>query len=400
LFAYHFGRDGTGGGWFFTGFLPMLIRIEVTSERAMQETKPDPSSHPSQDGLATKAEPQPSAAEVAKALESVAQATKHAALLRSAAAPLTPANASVTATKQPWFAGNGPVVVYVLLVLGAVFGISLLLARGIERGAKQLAKIQELAKTAAIEIDAARRQSGGYGEAARGAVDSAAQSEAEKLLGRLAAGEAAAADQVFAQADEWTGKTQRTPQTEQFITAALNLNDPQVREAALAAQLAIDGMPRDESGVAMAKQAVGNPNQRAWALWMLGALGNRGIDPEHTAKIIESYLGDPDARVRASAVDALSLVGSDETIPMLLDRFRNDPAPTVQERAACDIAQSGMYTHAQRMMAAATLVGWVNDALLSAQQRGWTVQALGDISGSNFGADGAAWKSWYDSAAH
>jgi hypothetical protein len=346
----------------------------------MRETKPDPLSHPSQDALATKAELEPSAAEVAKALESVAQATKHAAMLRSAAAPAMPANASVTATKQPWLAGNGPVLIYVLLVLGAVFGVSLLLARGIEHGAKQLSKMEEPAKTAVTEID------------------SAAQNETEKLLGRLAAGDAAAADQVFAQADEWTGKTQRTPRTEQFLTAALNLNDPHVREAALAAQLALDGVPRNESGVAMAEQAVGDPNQRAWALWMLGALGNRGVDPLHTAKVIESYLDDPDARVRASAVDALSLVGTDETVPMLLDRFRNDPAPTVQERAACDIAQSGMYTHAQRTVAAATLVGWVNDSLLSAQQRTWAVQALGDISGQNLGAGDAAWKNWYDSA--
>jgi hypothetical protein len=42
------------------------------------------------------------------------------------------------------------------------------------------------------------------------------------------------------------------------------------------------------------------------------------------------------------------------------------------------------------------LVGWLNDSLLSAQQRTWTVQALHDISGQNYGADSAAWQRWYE----
>jgi hypothetical protein len=57
-----------------------------------------------------------------------------------------------------------------------------------------------------------------------------------------------------------------------------------------------------------------------------------------------------------------------------------------------------MYTHEQRMTAAASLVGWVDDSLLTAQQRRWTVQALSDIAGENFGTDSEAWRSWYDSS--
>jgi HEAT repeat protein len=171
-----------------------------------------------------------------------------------------------------------------------------------------------------------------------------------------------------------------------------------VRAAALQAQLALDGIPRDESGLNMLERAVGNPQQRPWALWMLGAIGNRGVDPQHTAKIMESYLDDPNVQVRVSAVEGLALLGTDETIPMLLDRFRNDPSTAVQERAACGLAESGMYTHAQRMIAGASMVGWLDDSLLSQQQRSWTVQALQDISGQNFGTDSAAWRRWYQSA--
>src|SRR4029077_16765808 len=51
------------------------------------------------------------------------------------------------------------------------------------------------------------------------------------------------------------------------------------KRAAVRAELALDGITEDEAGLKYVEQAVGDPNQRAWALWMLGALGNRGIDP-------------------------------------------------------------------------------------------------------------------------
>jgi HEAT repeats len=228
-------------------------------------------------------------------------------------------------------------------------------------------------------------------------VDRSAQAEAEQLLARVAAGDAEAADQVRAQSLHWTGKTKRTPTADRTILMALNLPDLHAREAALQAELALDGVQQNDAGLKMLAEAVGNPSQRVWALWMLGALGNRGVDPVHTAKIIETYLDDPDANVRASAVNGLALLATEETIPMLLDRFRNDPSPIVQERAACGLAESGMYTHQQRLTAAASLVGWLDDSLLSPAQRGWTVQALSDISGQHFGNDSAAWRNWYES---
>ena len=311
--------------------------------------------------------------------------------------PAVPANAnspSPVATAPPsWLYGDGPVVVYVLLVVAAIGAVSFLLARGFQHAAKEISKIN----FTDISGGSGRETSGVTGRA-NSTIDPAAQDEAEKLLAQVATGDAAAAAQALAESDGWTGKTHRTPRTDQLVTAILNGTSHPAREAAVQAQLALDGVPRTESSVAMLERAVGDPGQRAWALWMLGALGNRGVDAVHTAKIIESYLDDPNVQVRATSVDALSLVGTDETIPMLLDRFRNDPSPIVQERAACDLAQSGMYTQAQRMTAAVSLVGWLDDSLLSAQQRAWTLQALRDISGKHFGSDSAAWKGWLDTA--
>jgi hypothetical protein len=319
--------------------------------------------------------PQPTEVEVVQALGEIEQATKKTQA-ESAGVPATPP------PQQSWFSRNAPIMVFVAL------GLTLLglIAWGVPHAIKALVSYVP------------GQSDGNYAEPAAHAIDTESQAKAEELLGRVAAGDLSAAGQVLDQSDGWIGKTHRTPKTDQLITTDLNLKDLQARAAAIQAQLALDGIPRDEKGLAILEQAVGNPTQRAWALWNLGALGNRGVDPVHTAKVIEAYLNDPDANVRANAVNGLALLGTDETIPMLLDRFRNDPSAVVQEPAACALAESGMYTHQQRMVAAASMVGWLDDSLLTQQQRTWTVQALHDISGQNFGSDSAAWRRWYDSA--
>jgi hypothetical protein len=229
-------------------------------------------------------------------------------------------------------------------------------------------------------------------------VDAAAQNEIEVLLARVAVGDSAAATDVLERAPSWTGKTQRTQNTDRSITIALNLPDLHQREAAIEATLALDGVAKSEAEIKTLEAQLTAPSNRSWALWTLGALGHRGVDPVHTAKMIGAYIESPDASTRAAAVDALSVLATDETIPMLLDRMRNDPSPLVQERAACALAESGMYTQPQRVAAAATLVSWLDDSLLSAQQHQWTIQALSDISHQHFGNDSGAWRSWLDSA--
>jgi len=287
----------------------------------------------------------------------------------------------VTPGKQPsWFSKHAFGIVYVCLVLTACVSLGWI--------------GQRVAKSVLSFATARNRQTKSIGNASH-PIDEAIQAQAEQTLKRLASGDPAAADLVFLQSDNWTGKTHRTQNTDQLVTAAINLPDKHLREAAIQAQLALDGITRDETGLNALKQVVGNPRMRPWALWSLGALGNRGVDPVHTAKIVEAYLDDPSPYVRAEAVDGLALLATDETVPMLLDRFRNDPSPLVQEHAACDMAQSGMYTHDQRMRAAASFVGWLDDPLLTAQQRTWTLQALHDITGASPGSDAGAWRNWW-----
>ncbi len=284
--------------------------------------------------------------------------------------------------------GSTPVVLW----LGAIILMGALLAFGLQFAGRKVAASysqQEIDRAAMALTAAAQPKAGPISNSPK-------QAEAEELLQRAAANDSAASDQIFVQSATWIGKTERTPRADQLIVAALNSRNMHTREAAIQAQLAMDGVPVNQAGFSTSEQAVANPNQRRWGLWTLGALGNRGVDPEHAAKIIEAYLSDPDMNLRVSAVDALALLGSDETVPLLLDRFRNDPSPVVQEQAACGIAEAGMYTPEQRMTAAGSLVDWLDDPGLTPQQRGWTLQALRDISGQNLGTDSAAWRQWYE----
>jgi HEAT repeats len=275
--------------------------------------------------------------------------------------------------------GNGPVVLwFALLILGS--GLLVLALRF--TGKKVIALATQP----------------GNAKARVSTFSSAKQAEAEQLLQRAAANDAAAPLQILAQSENWIGKTQRTPRANGLIAGVLNSHDIHTREAGLQAELAMDGVPWNERSFDTLQRAVNVPHQRAWALWTLGALGNRGVEPVRTAKVIQSYVLDPDANVRASAVIGLSILGSDATIPVLLDRFRNDASPAVQEEAACALAEAGMYTHEQRMVTAASLVNWLDDSRLTASQRMWVLHALRDISGQNPGEEPAAWRRWYESS--
>ena len=285
---------------------------------------------------------------------------------------------------QRWSMGRGVVGLYISLILA----ISFFVGWAVQRGAKKV--------IAAMKAANSRQATPKFSQT----VDATLQAQAERLLQRLAWGDLNAADQIMAQAPTWTGKTRRTSAANQLLEIAINSRDERIREASLPAMLALDGILQNETGLAILEAAVGNPGQREWALVSLGAIGRRGVDPVQSAKIIESYLGDPNVNARSGAVGGLQLLGTDETIPMLLDRFRNDPSPLVQERAICGLSYSGMYTHAQRMTVARNLVGWLNDSLLTVQQRTWTVQALQVITGASLGSDSAAWRKWWSHNSH
>lgn len=224
------------------------------------------------------------------------------------------------------------------------------------------------------------------------------QRQAEALLERAVNHYEGANDQIATRVDGWWGKLKFTPQFNSLITTALNSNDLRVRAAGIELDLAAMGAIKSPATVErLAQHAEDGPSsQRVWALWELGLLGNRGVEPQRVNEILVSQLQDPDPEVRHWAVEGLAYLGTNETIAPLLKTLHDDSSAMVRERAACSLAQSGMLTQEQRRSVIPQLVEFADDSALDAQTHGWVYQALRDITGKTLPNDSSSWRSWYE----
>jgi hypothetical protein len=230
----------------------------------------------------------------------------------------------------------------------------------------------------------------------------APQSQAELLLERAINHYEGAADEIANRVDGWHGHLTLTPQLTALITAGLNSNDLHIRAIAIELDLAALNIAKVSSSVdRLEKQAQSGPQQqRVWALWTLGLLGNRGVDPERVNEILSSGLRDSDPEIRHWAVEGMSYLGTDETLDPLLRAFHDDPSPMVRERAACGLAQSGMLNEQQRRSIVPKLLDFADDTSLDAQTHSWVFHALRDITAQNLPENPAAWRNWYESSGH
>ena len=142
----------------------------------------------------------------------------------------------------------------------------------------------------------------------------------------------------------------------------------------------------------------GEQGPRANALWDIGLLGNRGVEPERAAQILLASIHDDNINVRYWAVEGLAYLGTDEVVAPLLQTFHDDPSAMIRERAACGLAQSGMLSEKQRRSAVPKLLDFADDASLDAETHKWVFQALRDITGETLPHDPAAWRNWYNSS--
>src|SRR5205085_10634387 len=153
-----------------------------------------------------------------------------------------------------------------------------------------------------------------------------------------------------------------------LVTTALNSNDLRVRAASLELDMAARGTSKSPDSVDhMIQEAEPGGANRTGALWALGELANRGVEPDRARQTLVSYLNDPQEEARYWAVEGLALTGQDESIAPLLDVLRSDTSPRIRERAACSLAQSGMLEHAQRLRAVPELLNYADDPALDAQ---------------------------------
>src|SRR5208282_2812008 len=222
------------------------------------------------------------------------------------------------------------------------------------------------------------------------------QAQAELLLDESIHNEEGALEDLYARAGGWREYVQMTPKLSQELDAALNANDLQVRAAALDIYLAVYDVEKQSASVSMLDQRISaEPEARPWALFSLGALGNRGIEPIGVFRKLSDYTHDPNADTRAWTMESLAILGTNEALDPLLDALRNDPSPLVRDRAACGLAQSGMFTREQRRSAVPRLLDIAEDPALDATSRGYVFHALQDITGGNAGSDAKAWRRWW-----
>lgn len=226
---------------------------------------------------------------------------------------------------------------------------------------------------------------------------SPAQREAEQLLERAAGNDAAAAGQIEARAATWRGQIALTPQLSQLIAEGMNAKDLRVRAATIQLDLAAMNVGQDAASVdrLVAQADSSDHATRIWAIWTLGLVGNRSQQRERITDLLITHLADSDVDSRHWAVEALAYVGTDDTIPPLLKTMHDDPAPAVRERAACALAESGMFTNQQRRTAVPTLLSYAEDPSLDVATHAWTYHALRDITAQRLPDDAGAWRKWY-----
>jgi hypothetical protein len=227
----------------------------------------------------------------------------------------------------------------------------------------------------------------------------APQEQATLLLERSINHYRGANDQIAARVDRWRGRITLDARLNNLFVTGLNSDDLRVRAAAIEVDIAARNLEKSDATVDRLEPVArtGEQGPRANALWDLGLLGNRGLQPGRISDILLGSIHDSNVNIRYWAVEGLAYLGTDETIEPLLEIFHDDPSPLIRERAACGLAQSGMLSAAQRRTAVPRLLDFAEDFSLDDQTRKWVFQALRDITGQSLPHDPSAWRSWYNS---
>jgi hypothetical protein len=224
------------------------------------------------------------------------------------------------------------------------------------------------------------------------------QGQAELLLERSINHYSGANDQIAARVGRWGGRIVLNDRLNNLFVTAINSDDLRVRAAGIEVDIAARNLEKTVEFVDRLEPVArtGAQGPRANALWNLGLLGNRGVEPARIAQILIGSVRDPNENIRYWAVEGLAYLGTDETIEPLMSVFHDDASPKIRERAACSIAQSGMLSKAQRMSAVPALLDYANDRSLEPDTRTWVFQALRDITGQSLPHDPSAWRAWWE----
>ena len=223
-----------------------------------------------------------------------------------------------------------------------------------------------------------------------------AQQQAERLLERAINNDTASLNLLRENVDSWRGHLKNTDRLFDLVLAALNSADLRVRMAAVDVDLAANNLSKSpESVTQVIRQLQRSPAGRGMALWRLGALGNRGVEPEKVLNTLLRFSRNPNEHTRYWAVEGLAMLGNDATIEPLLNLLTHDPSPRVRERAASSLGQSGLLTREERLAAVPQLLNFADDDSLNTTTRELVYGTLRVITGAPLGNDASAWREWW-----
>ncbi len=224
----------------------------------------------------------------------------------------------------------------------------------------------------------------------------APQQQAERLLDLAIHRDERSLDMIRQRQDAWRGRLESTDRLFHLVLAALDSEDPRVRAAAVEIDLAASNLSKSPQSVAHLLNQINNdPGSRSLTLWRLGALGNRGVEPAIVLATLLRYAHDSSQQTRFWAVEGLAMLGTDESIDPLLSILAHDSSQKIRERAACNLARSGMLTGEQRLTAVPQLLNLLDDDSLDATTQDLVYAVLHSITGASFGKDPEAWRDWW-----
>ena len=221
-----------------------------------------------------------------------------------------------------------------------------------------------------------------------------------RLLERTINHYAGASEEIEKRADEWLGKIQTTPELTKLSQVAYFSSDLRVRAAALEIWRIEAGVRKSPEAVEqIINAAATSADRKYFYLSQLGILGNRGVERQRVFDTLMMYVRDPAGDVRAAAINGLALLGTENTIAPLLEVFRADTSHDLRERAACNLADSGMLPRELRKTAVPELVRFSQDPNLDETTKKWVYQALREITEQRIGNDSSAWVAWHGAEA-
>ncbi len=137
--------------------------------------------------------------------------------------------------------------------------------------------------------------------------------------------------------DSWRGHLEETDRLFHLVLAALDSDDPRVRVAAVEIDLVANNLRKSPQSLAkLLNQIHNDPDGRYLALWRLGALGNRGVEPATVLSTLLRYSRDSNQQTRFWAVEGLAMLGTEESI---------DPLLSILAHECCHQPRACRYAH-------------------------------------------------------